>query len=77
MLWDVKHAIHNQIWDVWRGSTGEPPQDYVKALQAVYFWRNKFRDVVAELHQQTFFFYDEYLGIWYSLQKVHGALGAQ
>lgn len=73
-IWDVKQAVFQQVFTSYLRA---PDPHWRETQAAVYFWRNKFRDVIAELHQMEFFFYDRYLGAWFNLKKVHGALGAQ
>lgn len=76
MLWDVKAAVQEQVYQVYTVRGGSKA-DYRECMQQVCLWRNKFREVAAELLAHAFFFYDEELGIWFNLQKVHGALRAQ
>ncbi len=73
MMWDVKHTLHEQIWTVLSSRV----TTYNEARDSVFYWRNEYRNVTAELLAHAFFFYEEELGIWFSLQKVHRALGAQ
>jgi len=76
MLWDVKAAVQEQVYQVYTVRGGSKA-NYRECMQQVCHWRNVYRDVVAELLAHAFFFYDEQLGVWFSLQKVHRALGAQ
>lgn len=55
MLWDVRQAVFQQVFTSY---LRQPEPRWKEAQAAVYFWRNRFREVIAELKESTLCFGD-------------------